>query len=53
MGAGVSDAKEGRNAGFFRKVEDDAASVIKELEKYFEIVSSGLLHTREEAVMEA
>ena len=35
VGAGVSDAKEGRYAGFLRKVEDDAASVIKELENVF------------------
>ena len=52
-GAGVSDAKEGSFVGFLGKVKADASAVTRELEKHFNVVSSGLLHTREQAVMEA
>ena len=52
-GAGVSDAKEGSFVGFLGKVKADASAVTRELEKHFEVVSSGLLHTREQAVTEA
>ena len=51
--AGVSSAQEGTFAGFLKRVEDDVTSVTQELEKHFDVVSSGLLHTRESAVQEA
>lgn len=51
--AGVSDAQEGTYAGFIQKVEDDVASITKELAKDFDVISSGLLHTKGSAVQEA
>jgi L-arabinose isomerase len=51
--AGVSDAREGRYVGFIKKVEDDVTSIKGELTKDFDIISSGLLHTRDGAVREA
>jgi hypothetical protein len=39
-GAGVIDATEGPYAGFIKKVENDVASVTRELEKHFDIISS-------------
>ena len=44
--AGVCDAKEGPYAGFIQRVEDDVAAATACLARDFEIVSSGLVHTR-------
>jgi L-arabinose isomerase len=51
--AGVSSAQEGTFAGFIKRVEDDAVAITKELKKHFEVISSGLLHTKASAVQEA
>jgi L-arabinose isomerase len=51
--AGVNDAKEGTYAGFIKTIENDVAAIMKELAKHFDIVSSGLLHTKDAAVKEA
>lgn len=51
--AGLSDAKDGPYVGFIKKIEDDVASITKELEKDFDLVSSGLLHTKSSAIKEA
>lgn len=51
--SGVYDAKEGRFAGFAQAVESDVAAAIAELSKHYQVVTSGILHTKEEAVREA
>lgn len=51
--AGLSDAKEGPYAGFIKKIESDVTSITEELRKDFDIISSGLLHTKNSAIQEA
>lgn len=51
--AGVDDTKEGPYVGFIQQVEDDVASISGELAKEYDIVSSGLIHTKDAAVKEA
>ena len=51
--AGVSSAQEGTFVGFIKKVEDDVAAITKELAKDFNVITSGLLHTKGSAVQEA
>jgi L-arabinose isomerase len=51
--AGLSDAKEGPYAGFIKKIEGDVTSITEELSKDFNIISSGLIHTKNGAIQEA
>ena len=51
--AGVCDAKEGPFAGFINKVESDVTAITKKLAQEFDIVSSGLLHSKDQAIQEA
>ena len=51
--AGVCNATAGSFAGFIQKVEEDVAAATTALAQDFDVVSSGLLHTKEQAVQEA
>ena len=51
--AGICDAKSGQFAGFVQKVEQDVASITGTLARECQIVSSGLLHSTEQAIKEA
>jgi len=51
--AGICDAKSGQFAGFIQKVEQDVASITGTLARECQIVSSGLLHSTEQAIKEA
>ena len=51
--AGVCNATQGPYAGFIQNVENDVASITASLSRSFEVISSGLLHTTEQAVEEA
>lgn len=51
--AGICGAEAGPYAGFLEKIEGDVAAIRGELEKEYRVVSSGLIHTTEDAVREA
>jgi len=51
--AGVCDAQEGPFAGFLANVEADTARATEALARHFDVVSSGLLHSKEEAIRES
>ena len=51
--AGVCDAKEGPYAGFIQKVAADTQRATDALAQDFDVVTSGLLHSQEDAVREA
>ena len=51
--AGICDAREGPFAGFIEKVSGDVAAATAALSQDFDVVSSGLLHSTEQAVEEA
>ena len=52
-GAGVCDATEGPWAGFIDTVERDVRAITAELEREYSVISSGLIHSVEEALREA
>jgi L-arabinose isomerase len=51
--AGICDATTGQFAGFIQKVEKDVQSITKTLSRDYSVVSSGLLHSSEQALREA
>jgi L-arabinose isomerase len=51
--AGICEAKTGPFAGFLSKVEGDVRALSTALGKEYTVVSSGLLHSTEQAVQEA
>jgi L-arabinose isomerase len=51
--AGICDAATGRFAGFIDKVEQDVAAITAAVSRECVVVSSGLLHSREQALAEA
>ena len=51
--AGICDAKTGQFAGFVQKVEQDVTAITTALSRDCQVISSGLLHSTEQAVREA
>jgi len=51
--AGVCGAKEGPYAGFVDSLEGDVRAIARELEKRYQVVTSGLVHSVDAAVREA
>ncbi len=51
--AGICDAKSGPYAGFIGKVEGDVAAVTRRLGQEYRVITSGLIHTVEDALKEA
>jgi L-arabinose isomerase len=51
--AGICDATTGQFAGFIQKVERDVQSITDVLSRDYLVVSSGLLHSSEQALREA
>jgi L-arabinose isomerase len=51
--AGICDATTGQFAGFIKKVEKDVKSITDVLSRDYVVVSSGLLHSTEQALREA
>jgi L-arabinose isomerase len=51
--SGICEAREGKFAGFIDTIEHDVASIVKELSRDYQVITSGLIHSLESARAEA